>query len=458
MRHVVQRIHLQLGDFWWYSLLLFLALRCGDVINAFVGLWLVPKYVPQAELGAVLAITNFASVFGLPITILVTVYTKFLSRYQALGQVDKVKSLLQWFIGASIIFVLVSSLLSVVLLPLFFERIRIVSGSLGLLIVFSGIIGAVTPVFSNALQGLKKFNALTVQNFLSAPIRLVAMLVAIPFRALSGYMLGQVAAPLFTICWAGFSLRHELRREVKATPFWKDDGRRLLKYLGCVSVWFLTGVPYAALFTMIVRQRLPEVESAAYYMISRFAELGTYAGVTMAVVMFPLVSEAHAKGEPTEGILRKVNIATLAFGALATLVFFFFGGFILGLLPTSAPYSRFSFDMSLLCTSLVLGQIWSNYTSHEIAKERFTFLLYGVPLTVLHIVTLICFTGYSFFYGIFSQSIVDWMGSMNLATLRNILWLQLVVLICRIVLAWIESVIRANRACRVYSMRSSMGK
>lgn len=439
MRRIVQRIHLRLGDFWWYSLLLFFALRCGDVINAFVGLWLVPKFVPQSELGAVLAITNFASVFGLPITILVTVYTKFLNRYMALGQAGKVKSLLQWFIGASIVFVLVSSLLSVILLPLFFERIRIVSGSLGLLIVFSGIIGAVTPVFSNALQGLKKFNALTVQNFLSAPIRLVTMLVAIPFRALSGYMLGQVAAPLFTICWAGFSLRKELRSEVKPVLFWKEDGRRLLKYLACVAVWFLTGGPYAALFTMIVRQRLPEAESAAYYMISRFAELGTYAGVTMMVVMFPLVSEAHTKGKPTEGILRNANIATLAFGFLITLVFFFFGGFILELLPTSAPYSRFSYDMALLCASLVLGQIWSNYTNHEIAKERFTFLWYGVPLTILHTMVLVCFTGYSFFYGIFPKSIVDWMGSINLATLRNILWLQLYVAVVRVLFVGVES-------------------
>ena len=421
-----------------------MALRCGDVINAIIGLWLVPKYIPQNELGAILALTNFAGMFGLPITILVTVYTKFLSRYQALGQAGKIKSLLQWFIGSSVVFVLVSSLLSVVILPLFFERIRIVSGSLGILIVFYGIIGAVTPVFSNALQGLKKFNALTIQNLLSAPIRLVTMLITIPFRALSGYMLGQVAAPLFTICWAGFSMRNELRHEVKSIPFWKDDGRRLIKYLACVSVWLLTGGPYSAIFTTIVRQRLPEIESAAYYMISRFAELGTCAGVTMMVIMFPLVSEAHAKGKPTMGILQKANIATLVFGALATLVFFFFGSFILGLLPTSAPYSKFSSDMALLCASLVLGQIWSNYTNHEIAKERFTFLWYGVPLTILHTLILVCFTGYTYFYGILPQNIVNWMGSLNLATLRNILWLQFSVIIIRLLLARIESLIRSN--------------
>lgn len=437
--HLLSKLHARLGDFWWYSLLLFAALRCGDLINAFVGLWLVPKYVPPEELGAVLALTNFAGVFGLPITILVTVYTKFLNRYQALGEIGKVKSLLRWFISASAIFVVVSSLLSLVILPMFFERIRIVSGSLGILIVAYGLIGAVTPVFSNALQGLKKFNALTIQNLLSAPIRLVTMLVAIPFRALSGYMLGQIAAPLFTIGWASFSLRKELRSEIKAVPFWKGETRKILKYLGCVSIWFLTGGPYAALLAIIIRQRLPDTESAAYYMISRFAELGTYAGVTMALVMFPLVAEAHTQGKQTNRILLHVNLGTIAFGAVATAGLYFFGGFILNLLPTSAPYSGFSTDMAILCATLVLGQLWSNFTNHEIAKERFGFLWYGVPLIILQSIVLVSFTGYTFFYGILPSSIVDWMGSVKLATLRNIIWFQFIAHAIRITFTLIDA-------------------
>jgi len=33
------------GDLWWYSAMIFLACRFGDIINAFIGLWLVPKYI-----------------------------------------------------------------------------------------------------------------------------------------------------------------------------------------------------------------------------------------------------------------------------------------------------------------------------------------------------------------------------------------------------------------------------
>ena len=52
MKRFLDRIHSRLGDFWWYSLMLFLACRAADALNVFVGLWLVPKYVGSSELGA----------------------------------------------------------------------------------------------------------------------------------------------------------------------------------------------------------------------------------------------------------------------------------------------------------------------------------------------------------------------------------------------------------------------
>ena len=61
MKALLQRLHARLGDFWWYSLMIFMAARAADCLNVFVELWLVPKYVPPSELGAVQPLTNFAS-------------------------------------------------------------------------------------------------------------------------------------------------------------------------------------------------------------------------------------------------------------------------------------------------------------------------------------------------------------------------------------------------------------
>ena len=43
MKVLLQRLHAKLGDFWWYSLMIFVASRAADYLNVFVGLWLVPK-------------------------------------------------------------------------------------------------------------------------------------------------------------------------------------------------------------------------------------------------------------------------------------------------------------------------------------------------------------------------------------------------------------------------------
>ena len=63
------RLHARLGDFWWYSLMLFCACRAADLLNAFVGLWLVPKYVDPSELGAVTPLGNFAGLLALPVAV-----------------------------------------------------------------------------------------------------------------------------------------------------------------------------------------------------------------------------------------------------------------------------------------------------------------------------------------------------------------------------------------------------
>ena len=60
MKTLILKLHNRLGDFWWYTLMIFIAARAADCLNVFVGLWLVPKYVPPSELGAVQPLTQFA--------------------------------------------------------------------------------------------------------------------------------------------------------------------------------------------------------------------------------------------------------------------------------------------------------------------------------------------------------------------------------------------------------------
>jgi len=435
---LLARLHAKLGDFWWYSLLMFAALRCGDLINAVVGLWLVPKYVPQEDLGAVLPLTQFATTFGLPISILVLVFTKYLAQFKAKGELGKVKSLLRWFLG----FVMVSSLLSIVIakftLPALFERIRIQDGSLSLLIIATGIIGTVAPVFNNALQGLKKFKTITFLNLIGAPIRLVSMLILLPIRALSGYMAGQLIPSIVAIITSTLSIRKDINGSIKSVPFWKDDGRAMLRYLWFCILWVAPTTVVGMIQSMIIRQRLPEVESAAFYMISRFAELAMYAGQTLAFVMFPIATEAQSTGKENVKLLYKMSFASVGCGFICAFLLYVFGGFVFNNLPLCQPYRPYVTAMALLATTYTMSQLVGNFSNYEMANNRFRWVWYLVPIAIIQSIILVCFTGYTFFYGILPKTFVDWMGSCHLADLRTMMYYFIVLNLIRIVCAAID--------------------
>ena len=188
---MVRKFRVRLGDLWWYTLLLFAAQRLGDVINMFVGLWLVPKYVPQSELGAVLPLSQFVSFIGIPLAIVATPFSKFLLDYGARGEYGKIKSLVRDVFICTGCLALLTLLFAYVCLPFLFARMRVPVGSLGVLIVAVSILSSVSSVFSSAVQGLKLYSATVLFNVLAAPLRLVLMLVFMPFRPLSGYFVGQ---------------------------------------------------------------------------------------------------------------------------------------------------------------------------------------------------------------------------------------------------------------------------
>ena len=94
LKKFFHRLRAKCGDFWWYSILIFIACRSGDAIQAFIGLWLVPHYVPQSELGAALPLLQIGGAFGLPLSILIIPFSRWLTLYAARGEYGKVKRLL----------------------------------------------------------------------------------------------------------------------------------------------------------------------------------------------------------------------------------------------------------------------------------------------------------------------------------------------------------------------------
>lgn len=418
----------RIGDLWWYTLILFVTMRIGDVLQAVVALWLVPIYVPTEELGAVLPLISIGWVLGLPLTILLIPFMKFLSKYMAQGEYGKVKKLLRdTFILTCIVFVVMSGVAHF-LMPLVFERMRVENGRLSILIITSGIIGALTPVFITALQALKKFKTISIIGVFSAFIRLGTMLIFLPIRGLSGYFIGQITPNLFNIGVAMFQLRDRIGRNIRMVSYWNEDWKPILKYTGWIAVLQSTGTLQFAVENIVIRHRLPYIESAGYYMISRFAEISFFAGFTCVMVLFPMVSESHEKNDHgSQTLLWQSMLFSGGFGVAFAILMGLTGPFIFSLKPEWAIYQKFVPHMVCLCLiHAIRGGTLNCFSMHQLACNSFSYIKWFILFGLCDVVLLYGLLGYGFFTPYVPSGWIKWIGSLHVERLSVVLGIMFI--------------------------------
>lgn len=408
MKILYQKLRKKMGDFWWYTILLFLAQRIGDAINMFVGLWIVPKYVSQENLGAVLPLTQFVSFIGLPLGIISIPFMKYLNVYAEKGEYGKVKSLLRDVFVWTGVLSLSVFIIAYFLLPFFFERVRIASGWLGVIVVAVSIFGAVSVIFQNAVQGLKLFSSIVWFNVFSAPLRLVLMILLMPFRALGGYFIGQGAAPTVTVAGSILVLRKKLGKDITPVPYWREDGYAMLRYTLPIAVLTIINVSTASIDALVIRHRLSDFESAGYYVLTRFSDIASYLGTVFLVFLFPMVSSMTVKSDnAARGLLVKSVLGSLASGMIFAVAFYFAGDFVLGLQDVWKCYQPLASHMVWLCILNVFLMGNAAFTTYECARGKFRFLWYLVPIAIFKSASLYLLTGYTFFDGILPASLMS---------------------------------------------------
>jgi len=417
---LASRLHARLGDFWWYSLMIFMAARAADCLNVFVGLWLVPKYVQPSELGAVQPLANFASFLALPAAIFASTFRQELSNLAVTNQFGKMKTLMRSVFIATAVFLFLAIVVSHFVLPHFLERIRIAEGSLGILIIVYSFISTIAPIFQNALQSLKKFKATTVISLLGAPIRLIAMLATVPLRALSGYFIGQTSTPAFSIVTSVIALRKEL--SVKADTYWTiPTFRRFSKLFLIFGASSVVGGITALVETTILRQRLPDIESAGYYMATRFSDIANFLPSAILFTVFPFAAKLAASGKSTTGLVVKSAIPIIILNGILAIFFGIFGKEVLKLLPNGNLYGDYAWSIPWLIANCTIVQITAIYTSAEVSANRFRYLFWSIPLGLLYAALMIAITGYGYFKGYLPESMYFFLEAHNITSLKDIL-------------------------------------
>ena len=366
-----------------HAVLLFLALRIGDIVNAAAGMWFVPKYVKPEDLGAVLPITSFATFLSLPVFAFAMTVMKESACLAATGERGRIKSLLSGVFVAVAVATAVVLCAAAALLPRFLGAMRVSDGIAGLFIVSAAFLGCVAPVYTDALQSLKRFSSLAAIEVVGSAVRFLVMLMVMPIMALTGYFMGQAALPVFRIAGSVFMLRRDM--SVRAEPFWD---RAVVRRMTVAFLLILAyqAMPMAAslLEQSIIRTALPSVDSAGYYMVSRFADFLHYLTFPLLLVMFPYTAVAARKGGSTCPYVVRCSVVTLAVSMLMAVVYVFFGMELLSLMPNGENYIVYIEYMPwlVLINALTTCQVF--YANAEVSAGRFGFLWWFAPLHLIY--------------------------------------------------------------------------
>ena len=420
-RTMLERLHARLGDFWWYSLMLFCACRAADLLNAFIGLWLVPKYIDPSELGALNPLAQFANFLAIPVAAFANTFRNELTRLSIGREFGKLKTLMRGVFVATAVFLFIAIVVARFLLPSFLNRIRVAEGSLGLVIIAASFVGAVAPIYSNALQALKKFKAQSLLSIVGAPVRLVTMLVAMPFRAITGYFVGQGSVPAFTIAASVFSLRKEL--SVKAEPYWNKE--TLKKFSALLAIFFASGIVggiNSLTESTIIRQQLSDIDSAGYYMATRFSEIASFLSATLSFTLFPFAANKGAEGKDTRSLIVKTSIASVAFCLVVATPFILFGEPILSALPHGDKYADYWWAIPWLIGITAIGSVMGLYATAQISTNRFGYLKWYMPIDLIYPICLLLVTGHDHFAGLIPAQWTNFLSQHGIYSLSTMLW------------------------------------
>ncbi len=377
---MLHRIQSRLGPVWFSTLLLFVANRTADFVNAVTGIWLVPKFIPPDQLGAVLPLSQAAGFLALPLYIVLTPYTKLLTLHAEREEAGKTKALLRDAALLSLLAFLVVLLLTPILLPRIFSAFHIENGRLAVAIVLSAVLTSLAPVFTESLRAAKNFQIAALSDILAAPIRFAVMCVALPFRGLTGYFVGQATVPVFksAIALVAFLKKHW---HTSAVPYWKEDR----------PVFFSYALPLAAFLVldhtrgfseMMLMSLIPSTESATYYQMTRFTEMATYIGTTLTFVLFPFFTGNHAKGKNTFALLRQSMVFTGSAGMLVAIALALLGPTLFQIVPFLRSYTVSSSAFFTLTILASVRAVTACFTTHEIACGSFRFLRYYAVLSI----------------------------------------------------------------------------
>jgi O-antigen/teichoic acid export membrane protein len=261
----------------------------GYVFHFVTGRLLGPS--AYADVAAVVAALYIVS---LPSLIVQIVAARFVSLAVGQQQMGAIPSLLLRITGASLAISLVGALVLVLLAPAIAGYLQLPRTQLVYVLALTSVMALLVTVNRGALQGMRRFWALSLNAIVDLGVRVVAAVafIAAGAGALGG-ILALLAGPLVAYVQSIFLLRQPSGGRAAIGPSLTDVGRYALSAsVAAIGVTYLFNVD-----VLLAKHYLPGQQAGVYAAGSVLARAVYFLGNTIAGAMFPEVATLHARNQ-----------------------------------------------------------------------------------------------------------------------------------------------------------------
>jgi O-antigen/teichoic acid export membrane protein len=349
----------------------------GSVLAGFLG------YVFHFETGHLLGPGSYAVVASaiaalylltLPVIGLQLVSARYTSLAAAKGQQQAVLPMLLRITGFSLLVAVPAAALLIVFAPQAAGFLNISDTRVMYVLAFGAIATLVVTINRGALQGLRRFVALSVNVVIDLTSRLAiaAAVITAGFGAL-----GAVGAIMFGPAFA-YAQSFIFLRRASGAPGAPDQSEGIGRYTVMATVASV-GVQYLfSIDTLLAKHFLAAEAAGLYAAASVLARVVYFLGLSVTNVMFPEVATLHARNERhfhvvdlSLGLVAAVGLPLIVvYGLLPGLVLLPYGsGF-----DSARPYLGF---FALALTMLAIANLLINYFL-SIARATFVVPLFAV--------------------------------------------------------------------------------
>ncbi|MEK6922768.1 MAG: polysaccharide biosynthesis C-terminal domain-containing protein [Nanoarchaeota archaeon] len=308
------------------SILLFSTTMTAN-FGAFLFHLFMGRFLGPSSYGALGVLLSMIYLIGVPVNVIQTIITKFVSQFKANNEIDKINSLVRKSSFRLVIYASIVFFLGLFTIPFLSNFLRISATSILILspvVIFVSLL----PILRGTFQGLQKFNHLALNLFLEVLLKLgLGILFVYAGWHLNGAILAITLSFFFPITIAFIPLRkyYKSTKEIIET-------RQIYKYAYpvLIAVLFLTMLYSIDLF--LVKHFFDETLAGFYAAVSIMGKVIFFASLPISLVMFPKSVEIQTKRESTGGILKKALFLVGLISISITIFYFIFPLFALKLL------------------------------------------------------------------------------------------------------------------------------